>query len=246
MDWLSLVEEKCDIKIAKWEKFFSRRNEVYAVEGEWGKGRPVKYAVKIYCQEGIFQEPWIIGELAAAGVKVPKLVWYNDHIMVTEFISGSLLADLMEKDGAMNFKTPLWTEQLARWLYRLHSVTKFEGRYLSMPDLNLRNFIFDGKDFFGVDFEELVFHQPERDLGGLAAFILNSDPMFEPWKFDAVRHLIKSYDKLRKINFGVIEDYFFAEMEAAAKRRTGQRDFLMEKIAELKAQELFEDIKHTR
>jgi aminoglycoside phosphotransferase (APT) family kinase protein len=240
MDWLSLVEEKCGIKISKWEKFFSRRNEVYAVEGVGGNGRSVKYAVKIYCQEGIFQEPWIMGELAAAGVKVPKLIWYNDYLMMTEFISGTVLADMMEKDGVMKNKTPLWAKQLARWLYRLHSVKKFEDRYFSMPDLNLRNFIFDGKDFFGLDFEELVFHQPERDLGGLAAFILNSDPMFEPWKFDVVGHLIKSYDELRKINIRAVEDYFYAEMEAAAKRRPEQRDCLKGKIAEMKAQKLFD------
>jgi tRNA A-37 threonylcarbamoyl transferase component Bud32 len=246
MDWLSLVEKKCGIKILKWEKFFSRRNEVFAVEGLGEKARRVKYAVKNYCQEGTFIEPWIMEELAAAGVKVPKLIWYNDHIMVTEFISGAVLADLMEKDDVRKTKTPLWTEQLARWLFRLHSVKKFEGLYFSMPDLNLRNFIFDGKDLFGLDFEELVFHQPERDLGGVAAFILSSNPMFEPWEFDAVGHLIKSYDELRKINIWTVEKYFFAEMEATAIRRKGQRDYLRGKITELKAQKLFEDVKYAR
>lgn len=234
MDWISLVEEKCGIKINSQERLFSRRNEVFLIEGIGKDARLIKYAVKIYRQEDIFQEPFILNELATNGVKVPKVVWYNENIMVTEFISGTLLADLME-NGAPQTQLPPWTGILARWFYQLHSVKKIEGRYLlSMPDLNLRNFIFNGHDFFGLDFEELVFNHPERDLGGIAAFILNSDPMFEPWKFAAVHHLIKMYGNMRKVDIKAIENYFYKEMEAAAQRRKGQSDYLRKKINELK------------
>ncbi|MGI6066077.1 MAG: hypothetical protein ACOYI2_06250 [Bacillota bacterium] len=233
MDWLSLVEENCGIKINSRERLFSRRNEVFLIEGIGKKTQSVKYVVKIYCQGDIFREPFIFRELASAGVKVPRVVWHNENIMVTEFISGTLLVDLMGNGDPRN-QPPPWLDILARWFYRLHSVKRSGGYYLSMPDLNLRNFIFNGQDFFGLDFESLVFYPPERDLGGLAAFILNSDPMFEPWKFGTVRHLIKVYGDMREIDKKAIEHYFYEEMETAAQRRKGQREYLREKIKEMK------------
>lgn len=233
MDWFSLVEENCGIKINSLERLFSRRNEVFFIEGIEKRAQPVKYVVKINRQGDIFREPFILKELASAGVKVPRVVWHNENIMVTEFISGILLVDLMENGDPRN-QPPPWTDILARWFYQLHSVRKREGRNFSMPDLNLRNFIFNGQDIFGLDFEELVFNPPERDLGGLVAFILTSDPMFEPWKFDAVRHLIKVYGDMHEIDKKAIEHYFYEEMETAAQRRKGQREYLREKIKEMK------------
>jgi len=231
MDWLTLVEEKCSIKIEKWKRFLSRRNKVFYVEGIKIESQPIKYAVKIYCQGENFQEPFILEELSAAGVKVPKIIWYNENIMVTEYIAGITLAELMVEE---NVTPHVLTDALARWLYRLHSVQKAEGYYLSMPDLNLRNFIFNGKDFIGLDFEELVFNYAERDLGGIAAFILNSDPMFVTWKFAFVRQIIEAYMKMRNINQDKVSKYFFEEMEKAAERRDGQRVYLQEKIRQLK------------
>jgi hypothetical protein len=191
MDWTLLVEKKCGMKIEKRQRFFSRRNEVFYIEGKKENSQPVKYAVKVYCQGENFLEPFILKELAALGVKVPQVIWHNENIMVTGFISGVTLADFM--GAGKNYPTKLnqGSGSVAETVCTQHA----DRRLLFFIPCRSESekFHFDGKDFFGLDFEELTFYYAERDLGGLAAFILNSDPMFIPWKYDFVAQLIKTY-----------------------------------------------------
>lgn len=230
-DFAALVEEKCAIKILTMEKLFSRRNEVYLVNALAASDQVVQYVLKICNYASAEQEALWLQELKASGIKVPKVKWSNSDFIVMEYIKGLLLADLMERPELI--RQEQWLQSLAAWLYHLHVSHRRAGQVLCVPDLNLRNFIYTGQEIVGLDFEEAVWDVPERDLGGLAAFILNSDPMFSNDKYEAVYRLIKSYNDLHPIDREILREYFLLEMKRAAERRSGQRQFLLAKLEEL-------------
>jgi len=234
---ITLVEEKCAIRILSIEKMFSRRNAVWLVHARDPGDNRLKYVVKVCAQSNAEQESAILKRLCDWGVAVPAVKWSNHDIIVMEFINGIVLADLMDQAEAV--KTGDWIKPLACWLYQLHNVRETAGKVLCVPDLNLRNFINDGKAIVGLDFDEMIWDVPERDLGGISAYILNSSPMFTSEKYRAVGRLVKCYEEMREINRTLIRDYLWREMQAAAERRAAQRDYLLSKIEELQGLDIF-------
>ncbi len=227
-----LVEKNCAVKIIGIEKMFSRRNQVYLLNTVAGGNRPVKYLAKVGIESRAAKESARLRELKALGINVPTVVWSNQQIIVMEYIDGILLADLMENKELMMQKQ--WLKHLVVWLAGLHSIQNVEQKVFCVPDLNLRNFIYTGRGIVGIDYEKTVWDRPERDLGGILAFILNSNPMFTPEKYEVIYQLLLMYREIREINLDMVEEYFFIEMEKAAKRRKKQREYLLTKISELK------------
>jgi aminoglycoside phosphotransferase (APT) family kinase protein len=154
-----------------------------------------------------------------------------------EYVEGMLLVDLTSSTEFIS--QPLWIKSLAGWLHRLHSVNPLDGKVLCFPDCNLRNLIYADGEITGVDFEETVYDWPERDIGGICAFILNSDPMFTGAKYRAVQQLAASYASLQSINMKRLQEYCLYELEQAAQRRPGQHDILLAKINELQDGKIF-------
>lgn len=228
----SLVEEKCAVKILDIERMFSRRNKVYLLKALTEGDVPIKYAVKVCSQSRAQEESSILYKLRSSGIRVPAVKWSDQRIIVMEYIEGMVIADLMDKEGLI--LQGKWVEYLVDWLCRLHSIQNIEGKVFCVPDYNIRNFIYTGQEIVGVDFEESVWECPERDLGGLSAFILMSNPMFSDEKYEVVHRLLNTYEELRKIDREMIRKYFFAEMWAASERRKQQKKYLLDKIAEVK------------
>ncbi len=154
-----------------------------------------------------------------------------------EYIEGMLIADIMDRPELIRQRR--WLLHLADWLSKLHASHRRESQVLCVPDLNLRNFIYTGRDIVGIDFETAVWNAPERDLGGLAAFILNSDPMFSRDKYQAVHRLINYYSENYSIDMQKLKEFFLEEMKQAAFRRTNQREFLLSKLEELRDTDIF-------
>lgn len=234
---IALVEEKCALRILSTEKIFSRRNEVWRAEGRDLDQCRVCCVIKVCTGCDGRQEASILKRLSEWGIAVPAVKWSNHDLIVMEYIDGRILADLM--DRADDVRSGEWIEPLARWLYHLHKVGKNGEKVCCVPDLNLRNFIFDGRSIVGLDFDEWIWDVPERDLGGISAFILNSRPMFTPDKFQAIIRLIEGYEALGKINRALVREYLWREMQAAAERRADQREYLLSKIEELKNIDVF-------
>jgi aminoglycoside phosphotransferase (APT) family kinase protein len=168
---------------------------------------------------------------------VPEIIWHDSRFVIMQYIRGTLLTDLLASPGG---DQELWIEQLADWLKKLHGFINSSSRVcLCKSDLNLRNFIFDGREFYGLDFEDVCFYPPERDLGGICAFILNNDPMFEQWKYQICSSLIKAYERapvnncFTELDLEAIWYYLIEELKAAASRREKQRDILNGKIKEM-------------
>ncbi|MGI6413036.1 MAG: hypothetical protein ACOXZ5_05175 [Syntrophomonadaceae bacterium] len=232
-DLILLVEQYYPVKILAAQKMFSRRNQVYLVEAITQKGIAEKLVVKINSCCMAQQEACRLRELRQKGIKVPAVKWSNHQIIIMEYIIGTLLEGIINRTDWLN--QDKWLKCLVAWLGRLHSIRNPEGQVLCFPDLNLRNFIYTGESIFGLDFEEWVWDRPERDLGGLAAFILNNNPMFTPAKYEVVNRLLKNYQEVNQVDLNRVREHLILEMRRAANRRKEQRKYLLLKIQEMEA-----------
>jgi len=233
----SQIKENCGVKILSSERLVSRRNEVYAVLGMTPGQRLVKYVLKVCINSSAEEESWWLTELRKYGLRVPEVKWHDSQSILMEYIEGMLIADIMDRPELIRQRR--WLLHLADWLCKFHASHRRESQVLCVPDLNLRNFIYTGRDIVGIDFETAVWNAPERDLGGLAAFILNSDPMFSRDKYQAVRLLINYYSENYSIDMRKLKEFFLEEMKQAAFRRTSQREFLLSKLEELRDTDIF-------
>ncbi|AGK99897.1 hypothetical protein [Desulfoscipio gibsoniae] len=237
MEWQFKLEHLLKVKILDYHQKFSFRNNVYLVDAINRYGVKLQYIVKEYVKLGAGNEAFIINSLRNQGLLVPRIVWNDNSSIIMEYIDGILLTDLLT-DKTISHRD--WINPLARWLYQLHDTMKHGNKNcLSKLDLNLRNFIFTGEHFYGIDFEEVCFYPPERDLGVLCAFILNNDPMFCEWKFTICSLLVKTYQRMYastandQLDYQAIQYYLIDELRAAAERREKQRPYLLAKIEEL-------------
>ncbi|KAF1083790.1 Phosphotransferase enzyme family protein [Sporotomaculum syntrophicum] len=238
MEWKFKLEKYLNVKLLNYHHKKSFRNNVYLVEVINQDNLKMKFIVKKYEKPKAGNEAFIINSLRNWGLLVPQIIWNDNNIIIMEYIDGILLTDLLS-DTNINHQD--WVNHLARWLYQLHGTIRHaDSNCLCKSDLNLRNFVFTGENnFYGLDFEEVCYHPPERDLGGLCAFILNNDPMFTQWKFRICSLLVENYSKLNantnnyQLDYQAIQYYLIEEMKAAAERREKQRPYLLAKIEEL-------------
>ncbi|MDD4237282.1 MAG: hypothetical protein PHT62_01815 [Desulfotomaculaceae bacterium] len=245
-DCINKLEQALGVKTLHSEKRFSRRNNVYFVEAMTTGNRTQMYIIKENINESTGNEVFLLNALKKQGIMVPDVIWHDNSIIVMPYIQGVLLADLLVD---LEVEEEFWIGEFVKWLHKLHRFMNINSRVgLCMSDLNLRNFIFDGQKFFGLDFESVCFYPPERDLGGICAFILNNDPMFVNWKYRICNSLIRAYENIpsgdgctTKLDREAIWFYLIEEMKAAAGRREGQRQYLNTKIEELSYSSFFGD-----
>jgi len=237
MDCLDKLEQALGVKVSYSEKKYSMRNNVFYVEAITGENVKQRYVIKEHTGSSAGNEVFIVDTLHKHGINVPEIIWHDDKCMIMQYIPGLLLTDLLAGREAGR---EVWVNALARWLRKLHGYMNISSEVcLCMSDLNLRNFIFNGREFYGIDFESVCFYPPERDLGGICAFILNNDPMFEQWKFGICRSLIRAYETMpssrsfARLDRDAIQHYLIEELKAAAERRESQRHYLHAKIQEL-------------
>lgn len=237
MDCINILQEALKVKVLSCKKKLSLRNNVFYVETVSGDGLKRPYIIKEHLHSSNGDEVFFLSTLKRYGLNVPEIIWHDSRFVIMQYIRGTLLTDLLASPGG---DQELWIEQLADWLKKLHGFINSSSRVcLCKSDLNLRNFIFDGREFYGLDFEDVCFYPPERDLGGICAFILNNDPMFEQWKYQICSSLIKAYERapvnncFTELDLEAIWYYLIEELKAAASRREKQRDFLNGKIKEM-------------
>lgn len=237
------LEQALGVEVVFSEKKFSRRNNVFFVEAVSEKNITQRYIIKEHLNSSTGNEVFILDALHKQGIHVPAVLWHDNDMLVMPYIHGVLLADLLIN---IEIEEELWIGELAKLLRQLHGFMNISKEVcLCMSDLNLRNFIFDGQKMFGLDFESVCFYPPERDLGGICAFILNNHPMFEHWKYRICNSLIRAYEALpgdgsnTRLDHDVLWFYLLEELKAAAGRRENQRHYLFAKIEELSYDKFF-------
>jgi len=107
--------------------------------------------------------------LAENGVRVPKVLGCKKNLLLLELLCGEPLPELIERG---DFDPQVLAQALCDWLADFYAACP----EISRGDINGRNFLFDGKVVYGVDFEEVLMPgSPAQDAGRLAAFLATYD-----------------------------------------------------------------------
>ncbi len=148
--------------------FNSKKNQVTLLEMDKG-GVPFR-AVAKYCVWGDSHWEWeILNMMYRAGIKVPRPISKYENIIFTEYIAGDNFHSLINMNQSVDVKS------LGRWFALLHkSFQRKDGKTLIKGDGMLPNFIIheDTGEIYGVDFEESLWAEPERDLADVTATLI--------------------------------------------------------------------------
>ena len=196
-----------DFTILSCRRLESRRNAVFHITGASG-GQRREVVAKLFLQPGLAHEAWILRQAHTRGLPVPLLIGTTSQTLILEYIPGTNLCDLIERDP-----DPHYGRLLGAWLAQLHKAFPHQpprrigeggqentlGWALLKGDPRPRNFIYAGNDhLIGVDFEESHPGPPIEDLAGHCSAILDTDPPVTPEKMEICRAILYSYAQHRK------------------------------------------------
>jgi len=151
-------------------------------------------------------EAQTLRQLHANGVPVPQVIAAQDNLLVLEFLPGTPLPDVIE---CGEYDPTQLAQALCDWF------ATFAGACpgLSRGDVNGRNFLWDGRQIFAVDFELPL--QPGSlagDCGRLAAFLATYDTPYPKKQAELVRAFMQ--------RSGYPVQACLAELVAMQQRRT--------------------------
>ncbi|MGB7606516.1 MAG: RIO1 family regulatory kinase/ATPase [Lutisporaceae bacterium] len=197
-------------------EFISRRNRVLLDRG---------LVIKKYPSEGIaaFEER-TLNKLYVFGLKVPKVISSGSMEIQMEYIEGQTLLEkleLMEKENAGLELQHTLSEMLADWFLKYYQAVDFNHTSILRGDVNCRNFIVNDLGIWGVDFEEEVTGEREKDIGRLIAYIFTYEPSFTIWKFEFCHLLEAVMCQKLSLNRIKLHKYQYIEYEEMSKRRLG-------------------------
>ena len=145
--------------------FSSRRNLVRTVE--WNGCTAVR---KLFASPDDWQHELEVWQSLCGRVAVPEIYISVPGALLMEYLPGSTLLDELDRQEREGFCAAPWLA-LRKWLKDVHTITG-----LCPSDGNLRNFLWNGRNLFGIDFEGYA-HLPFADvLAKIAAFILEYSP----------------------------------------------------------------------
>jgi tRNA A-37 threonylcarbamoyl transferase component Bud32 len=176
--------------VVKKERLRSKKNIVYHVILKPERQVEVNFIVKAFVTGNYEMEVRLLKQCAKANLKVPEIIDTRDGVLLLSFIDGELLVDIINR----TYDTKL-IDDVAQWYFDFHSFQK-----LLKGDPRLRNFIVGSDGLYGVDFEEATEGYWVVDLGGVAASLLDTDPINEQRKQAMVWQLLDSYLVLKGID----------------------------------------------
>ena len=170
-------------------------------------------------------------------INIPTLYNYDikNNFILMNYINGNNLCDIInDEKTSINEKNKIMI-LLAEWLKNYHNYFKKSKNFTIRGDSILRNFIYSDK-IIGLDFEETRIGKPEEDIAELCSSILTTNPMFEPYKFQLCKTLIKSYiDIIDFIITDIWIEISYALLQTSVNRgydfSKNQADEIVEKIS---------------
>ncbi len=203
-----------DIEIL--ERFRSKRNQVFKVNIHTSASA-APAVMKIYEEQrrGLLHEEYNnLQMLRKSGLTVPEIIYLDKDRIYMEYIQGKLVNDLVQELVLGD-----WIEELSRWLCRFHQISGRTGNLLK-GDVNLRNFIYDRGNIYGLDFEELSSGDKRTDLGNICFFILTNNPSFTNEKHRIMRRLLQGYEKCMGAELQDMGRYLLQSRAEAKLRRS--------------------------
>lgn len=197
--------------VVKKERLRSKKNVVYHVVLKSETNDMVNLIAKAFVTGNFEREMNLLERCAGFRLKVPEILRAKDGVLLLSFIEGELLVDRINR----TFDTAL-IDNLAQWYHDFHS-----HQDLLKGDPRLRNFIIGSDGLYGLDFEEATEGHWVIDIGGIAASLLDTDPINDPRKQKMVWQLLETYLVLKGIERTKDIEQDYLEVISTTLRATG-------------------------
>lgn len=169
------------------EKYNSKKNHVCAVDIRCKEGKKRAVLKDFNSMENKHQEVFYLQLLSDNDVKVPKMLYHHNKMIMLEHIEGEILLDwiIALEEGQVNPKSEKCKKvfyKLLSWLNDFYTLTEdVLGKKIIFGDVHFRNFIIKD-DLYGFDFEDCREGIPEEDGGAICAHLLTYYPEDTSWK----------------------------------------------------------------
>jgi tRNA A-37 threonylcarbamoyl transferase component Bud32 len=189
-----------EASLLSMERLKSRKNIVVRLEiMNEEQTTPLEVVAKMFVVDKFDIELQILKSSWEKSLEVPEVFDAREGVILMDYISGEPLVDALNR----TFE-PSLIDMLAEWYYNYHS-----AHDMIKGDPRLRNFIHHNGRIYGVDYEE---SRPDAwilDIGGSAASILDTDPIFDVRKQKMCWVLLETYlDLIGESKTSKIENEF--------------------------------------
>jgi tRNA A-37 threonylcarbamoyl transferase component Bud32 len=165
------------------DKYYSKKNSVYLLD-YYGN----KIIAKVFNTPKYIFEFNVLNFLYDRGIAVPKPYSLVNNTILMEYVHGDTLMNIINSEVS-NKERPIIS--LSDFFLKIHNI-KNNNMSLLKGDFSIRNFIYD-KKIVGLDFEESIYGNPLKDIGGTIAQIIDSSPSFTEDKFYLSKCFIERY-----------------------------------------------------
>jgi tRNA A-37 threonylcarbamoyl transferase component Bud32 len=173
-----------DSSLTSIERLKSRKNIVVRLEILFKEQTtPLEVVAKMFVADKFDIELRILKSSWEKSLAVPKVVEARKGVILMDYISGEPLVDILNR----TFE-PSLIDILAEWYYNFHS-----AHDMIKGDPRLRNFIHNNGLIYGVDYEESRPGSWILDIGGSAASLLDTNPVFDVRKQKMCWTLLETY-----------------------------------------------------
>jgi len=155
-----------------FQQLRSKKNIVFKIQILRKQRKIPELIAKLFVTSGFRRELEVLKKSQENGLAVPQVIDAKEGVILMRFIEGNVLTDVINE----TFSTTA-IEHLAKWYYRFHDIHS-----LIKGDPRLRNFICHDKTLYGIDFEESRPGDWMEDVGGVAASLLDTRPIFHEAK----------------------------------------------------------------
>jgi hypothetical protein len=189
-----------DTSLLSMNRLKSRKNIVLYLElTSKQEGHPLEVVAKMFVVDKFDIEIRILKSSWEKSLSVPEVIDAREGVILMDYIAGEPLVDVMNRSFELRL-----VDMLAEWYYNYHS-----AHDMIKGDPRLRNFIHNNGRIFGVDYEESRPGPWILDIGGTAASLLDTDPIFDVRKQKMCWSLLETYlDLIGEKRTSDIEDEF--------------------------------------
>ncbi|MFW9918181.1 MAG: hypothetical protein ACFFED_01150 [Candidatus Thorarchaeota archaeon] len=167
---------------------------------------------KLFIEKSFEIEVDVLDLGARTSLMVPSKIASQDEVLLMGYIDGSLLVDTLNESFDISL-----IEGLAQWYHEFHQKTRHVK-----GDPRLRNFLVSNGIIYGFDFEEYREAHWMEDIGGIAASILDTRPVFDARKVKLAWHLLETYLSLSGMERNVSIDSHFTRVIADTLEQTAK------------------------
>ena len=173
-----------EISLLSMERLKSRKNIVIHLEiMDKEETTPLDVVAKMFVVDKFDIELQILKSSWEKSLAVPEVIEARKGVILMDYIKGETLVDVLNR----TFEISL-VDMLAEWYYNYHT-----AHDMIKGDPRLRNFIHNNDQIFGVDYEESRPGPWILDIGGAAASLLDTDPIFDVKKQKMCWTLLETY-----------------------------------------------------